>query len=127
MRIGAGISKELGARSGEKENFRLRAPALLALRLSLQADAEAEDLRVVGVSFDDREGEVQRDRGGAHRRHGDSQAKAGGHAEIVAVRCFGSTVPKSKNATPWIMSSAVSGNRYSTVLRNSKSPPTWTF
>ena len=51
--------------------------------LPLQADAEAEDLRVVGVGFGDREGEVQRDRGRAHCRDGDSQAQTWRGAEII--------------------------------------------
>src|SRR5258707_11503077 len=51
--------------------------------LPLQADAEAEDLRVVGVGFGYREGEVQRDQGRAHRRDSDSQTQAWRGAEIV--------------------------------------------
>src|SRR5262245_50189151 len=50
--------------------------------LPLQADAEAEDLGVVGVGFRYGEGKVERNRGRAHGWNGDSQADAGGHAEI---------------------------------------------
>ena len=94
--------------------------------LPLQADEEAEDLFVVGVGFDDGEGEVEGDRGRAHRRDGDPQAEAGGDAEVVRASTLGVTVPKSQNTTPCIMSSAVSGNRYSSVLSHSNSPPTCT-
>src|SRR3954447_12932840 len=45
--------------------FRLHTPHS---RLPLQADAEAENLRVVGVSFRNWESKVQRDRGWSHRR-----------------------------------------------------------
>ena len=81
MGIGEGISGELGAWS--LKIHLSPCSVLLTPCLSLQADAEAEDLGVVGVGLGNWECEVERNRRGSHRRHRDSQAQAGGYSEIV--------------------------------------------